>query len=211
MRGGWMFFLNLGNITRAARFCLLPIIFLLIFGAKGFMLIIVMAIVLFGCVALSLIPAPSDKRIMSQVEQFRDDFEDRYSLKAASKSSVETRYIKGYEIKGRMLLKRHIHSRAVYPIPTLLAFKQDRISGDGALVLGRMYMLHGGNTVYTKSDVYNDSFSIKTYPYRSNSEVLIAEISAPEYPHGIKILFENNHMTRSYLEQIMKIAARSEG
>ncbi len=201
MRGGKMFFLNLGNITKAARCCLLPALFL-VMGAKGIMIMIVSIILFCICIAVSVIPAPSDKKIMAGVAKFHEEFEDKYALKPTSKSSLEVKYIKGYEIKGRMFLKRHIESRAVYPVPALVALKHDRMSGDCSLVIGRLNMLHKSDPVYTVSNVYGDDFEIKTHPYSENSEVFIAEINSPEYPHGIKILFENNQMVRSYLEDI---------
>ena len=114
MKNGILYFFNMGNITRIARFLILPLFVGVLFApfysiffplsCFGFVLSIV----------LSVIHAPSDDAINKIIDEFESDLHQRL-LNSCRAKSGDVKILKGYEKVGKMILRRGRGKTVVYP------------------------------------------------------------------------------------------------
>ncbi|MBO5938656.1 MAG: hypothetical protein J6Q82_04060 [Clostridia bacterium] len=201
MKNGYMFFLNLGNITKFARVALLPVIIFALF-AKGFFLMGVGLLLVIICIALSVIRAPSDEKTMSVIEDFHRTFEERVRIKTKAKDTAP--YLRGYRVKGKMFLKRHVGKTLVYPSPMTLAVISNP-DGESCLLLGGLSLLKNAAPVFEEFRIDENVSIESSVIHHGEHSVTELNISIRERSETISIILENTHKTREYLEYIKRV------
>ncbi|MBQ2999327.1 MAG: hypothetical protein IJD64_02585 [Clostridia bacterium] len=204
MKSGYMFFLNLGNITKAARIAIIPGIFFLFF-ARGWFLMLLSLLFLALCIAFSVIHAPSDDNVMRVINEFYRSFEER--LRVKSRSKEELTYLKGYREKGKMKLKRRVKGKVIFPLPmTFSVFTNDKGS---FLMLGTLSLLKNAPPVFEEFSL-DGSVSVEHWTVHEEEDSLTEiHIALKNRDEKIKMLVENTHTTREYLAYVQKVMEKA--
>jgi len=196
MKRGILFFLNMGTITRGAKIAILPAVFL-VFLAKGFLMMGLSIAFAFLCICVAAIPAPSDDVAMFAIKSFYESFEERIQAKSGKKHNFE--YIKGYQVKGKMFLKRRVKNKMVYPIPMVASIVSMCEDEELYLMIGRMSLLKNERPVFEEAKISDCDISVEN-DTEENSMIILIKTSKTQ--EGISFVVENNYMSREFLSVV---------
>lgn len=202
MKKGLMFFFNMGNITQAARIALVPAIIFMFF-ARGYLMMGISALLVLVCLFFGLIHAPADEMALSAIRDFYQSFEDRLRLTTMKKEDFL--YIKGYEIKGRMFLKRQVNNKVIYPVPTVASIVLSHDENEYYLMIGRLNLLKNVQPEYKKIKIDHQNLSIESTIESEDDSVMVINIKTSAAGGNIKIFVENNHTSRRFLEYAKEV------
>ena len=198
MKNGYFFFLNFGNITMVARLVLiLSIVGMIYFSPGDFMFWACMAICALSIV-FSIIPAPKDRHVMYAMRFFYEDFEKVLNTRFDVMNMEKLALVKGYKKNGRMLMKRYIDKKAVYPYPVV--FASNRVHNDSFVYIGEMTLLSKKEPIYTKCNTKDEGFSISWETDPDNERVAYVTVTCEKYPEGITMIAENDFHFRALID-----------
>ena len=198
MKNGFLFFLNFGNITMVARFLfVLTIIGMINFSVTDVMFWVCAAVCAVAFV-LCLIPAPKDKHVMYAMQFFYEDFDKVLNVKFGVVNMEAVRYVKGFRQYGKMVLKRYIANKAVYPHP--LIFATNRVHNDTFVYIGEQTLMSAKEPTYVKCNIKDEGFEIRGEISSENERVAYITVKCKEYPEGVTIIVENDFHYRSFLD-----------
>lgn len=124
MKNGFLFFLNMGKITTAARIALIPsalFIFRTVPSSPAFYFFIGLTVL---SLVLALIHSPSDKAMQQALEHFYEDVQEKKKELCVIKDDKHYIVMRGYQKRGYMRLCRQLGTDIVYPHPLVLVHAQ---------------------------------------------------------------------------------------
>lgn len=196
MKNGYLFFFNMGNITKGARIGLLPAAFF-VFLARGWLLMILSLVIMLVCIILSVIHAPSDKTATFVMDDFYKAFEERTRLESKRKEISE--YAKGYLVKGKMFLKRHIGNQTVYP--TLMTLAVFGVDGESFLLIGQKTLVKEEFPQFRKIKI---SGEVSLEPLIYDESTIVIKIVTGDGDKELEFVTEYNYRIRDFLTEAQK-------
>ena len=199
MKNGYMFFFNLGNITKMSRI-------FFVFGVAGlFMLDIteimfwVCAVVSVVCFVLNLFRSPSDKDFLAAMEDFAYGFEKNLQNKYGIMSMDNVARVEGYVQNKRMALKRVVNNKVIYPCPAILG--AINLHGEVMVFVGRTSMLKKTDAEYIKCDPKDEGFKISS-EISEDEKVAFITVVCRELFDEITVAVDNNYHYRAFMEKV---------
>ena len=199
MKNGYMFFFNLGNITKMSR------IFFVFSVAGLFMLDIseimfwVCAVVAVVCFVLNLFRAPSDKDFFAAMEDFKLGFEKTLQNRYGIMSMDNVARVEGYVQNKRMALKRVVNNKVIYPCPAILG--AINLHGEVMVFVGRTSMLKKTDAEYIKCDPKDEGFKISS-EISEDEKVAFITVVCRELSDEITVAVDNNYHYRAFMEKV---------
>ena len=160
MKNGFLFFLNMGNITTAARIIVLPAFIGGIYFPFHTILYNLSWIVFVASLILSFVPAPSDKVAERVIKEFYTNLNQRV-LDFCKAKKAEPIFLKGYEKSGKMVLRRQLGKDVIYP--HLAAISVCTVNNKTFLVIARKSLLSNELAKYQEVECTpNTRISVQT-------------------------------------------------
>ena len=195
MKNGYMFFFNMGAITATSRILLVfGILGLINFGLNDIMFW-VCALMSVICFILNLFHSPTDKDFLLAMEDFGLGFEKELQNRHGIMSMDNVARVNGFLKKGRMMLKRCVDRKMIYPNPAILAAID--LHGELMVFCATISMLKKNDPEYVRCTVDGD-FSVKQELDEEEKTVFIT-LSCREFPKGVTVVAPNDYHVRAFL------------
>ena len=201
MKNGYMFFLNLGNVTFIARIFL--IVFAIAFlSVDSFSLKVYIAIAFVISFAVSVIKAPSDKDVLRTIERFRGEFKEKLFESRHTSSAQSVKVIEAYKVVGKMCMKRAVGRDIIYPHLISLALAPSAVSGKMILYVDELCLLKKGDIRFNEYLVDSSNFRIETETDEKDRDVVTLNVKYPSCEEGISLVLKNDFHYRDFMEFI---------
>lgn len=207
MKHGILFFFHMGRITTIARLIVVPS-FLLIWRvvprspAFWFLTLLSSAALL-----TAFIHAPSDKTMQNTLDRFFEDLKETLHNTYGFRSEENIVYLKGYQKKGHMILRRQLGSDIIYPYPTVFIYAE-RVHKRIILIVQKNLM-KATPIKYTCIDLDKE----KDLQIQSSSEgidkIIEITIKCQQIPSSVTIYAKNDYHYRNFLTALSMVQVQS--
>ena len=208
MKRGILFFYNMGKITTIARLALLPLIWTLTrFAPPAFF-------VSLGLFVLSLfvamIPSPSDKAMMRELEKYREEAVQQMSVECEIRNTERFIVLHGYRKCGAMRLCRHVGTEVVYPYPTSFFYAE---RGDKRfLMIAKKSLVNTAPVDYEVICLHEPEEAREvrvTVEVDSQSESVVElTLYTQNAPQGITVFAKNDYHYREFVKAVQDSTKR---
>ncbi len=197
MRTGIFFFFNMGYITKVTRLALLLMLGAMLLRSTFFASSLFMT-VFFIVLVISLIPAPSDKRMLRFLNAFYDE-----TVKRAGDACGLLHYeivvpFHAFLRTGKFNFCRHIGTADIYTHAACAAFVEK--SGKRYLVVGTKSLISARHAKFYEIDLVADPVRITTQVDSEETVEMLIECNT--IPKGIVLHARNDFRYRDFLEAV---------
>ena len=200
MKNGYMFFFNLGNITKVSRIVMVfALCGLINFGISEIMFWVCAAVAVV-CFSLNLFHSPTDKDFMNALADFREGFEKELGNRHGIMSMDNVARTEGFVKNKRMLLKRRVDKKIIYPCPAILAAIE--LHGEVMVFAGRISMLKKNDPQYVRCDLDKD-MKIEGFCEEGDPTAIIT-LSSSALPGEITVAVPNDYHYRAFMDKVGK-------
>ena len=151
-----------------------------------------------AAIVVCMIPAPKDKHVMYAMQFFLEDFDKILNVRFGVVNMEKVVYIKGFKRSGKMMLKRYVDNKAVYPYPTM--FAANRVHEDSFVYIGELSLMTAKEPRYTKCNTKDEGFEVSGEIDADNERIAYVTVKCKEYSEGITLVTENDFHYRSFLD-----------
>ena len=208
MKRGILFFYNMGKITTAARIAIIPLVWTLtIFVPPAFFVSLWLLVLSF---LVAMIPAPSDKAMMSAIEKYRE--EATRQMSAESKICNTERFIvlHGYRKGSNMRLRRHVGRDVVYPFPASFFYAER--GNKRFLMIAKKSLLNASPIDYEMIRLHEpeeaEAFRVIGQVDPQSEDVVELTLYTKHSPHGITVFAKNDYHYRDLVSAVQNAAKR---
>ena len=114
---------------------------------------------------------------------------------------TEVKYIRGYQIKGKMFLKRCVNGKVIYPSLVALSAVPINDGADYCLMLGTWSILKEEKNKFAQYNLNEKNWKLNWNPSLEENYVVIS-ICLDGVDDSFQILAENNYRTREFLNMV---------
>ena len=206
MKRGILFFYNMGKITTAARIAIIPLAWTLTkFLPPAFYVSLGLLVLSFF---MALIPAPSDKAMMCELEKYRQEAKQQMSEASKICNAERLVVLHGYRKCGSMRLRRHVGREVVYPFPT--SFFYGERGNKRFLMIAQKSLLKASSVDYELIQLHEPEeakevrVTMEVDP--QSEEVVELTLYTKHAPYGITIFVKNDYHYRDFVKAVQDVA-----
>ena len=208
MKRGILFFYNMGKITTAARIAIIPLGWTLTrFVPPAFFVSLCLFVLSF---LVAMIPAPSDKTMMRELEKYREEAERQMSLESKICDTKRFIVLHGYRKGGTMRLRRQVGRDVVYPFPTSFFYAER--GNKRFLMIAKKSLLKATPVDYEMIQLHEQEeakavrVTVQVDP-QSEEEVDLT-LYTKHAPYGITVFAKNDYHYRDFVNAVQGATKR---
>lgn len=200
MRNGILLFMNMDKIRSIARWILLPVFFFIFTVRFGSPVFFIGIAVLVLSAFLSFLPTPTEKDLQRVVNDFQTQLKEQTLHAATAKNEDLVIPLHGYQMRGKMFLKKQVGKDVIYP--HLVSLSLYHKENNCTLVLGTKSLFSVSPAVYTKLQLTPDLLTVASDEAIEHEGVITLTISAPELAEPITLFVKNDYHYRDFMNAI---------